>query len=198
MSRTKYCATIVLGPMLLVRMRMILPRATTTTTITRHRRRRWRVDRFGFDTIINRHAFRRASIAARRGSLNFNSCRNCSIILSMSATTRLLVPTLPLAKMQQADAFLQQAPPETVSPHLVESRNAAVQRMRRQLLQSTAASLCRLNWGVVAVYTCPHSCSTSADNVSNDNAQERESSFSSLGAYREEFAWVQPSIDSSQ
>jgi Programmed cell death protein 2, C-terminal putative domain len=53
---------------------------------------------------------------------------------------------------------------QTVSPHLVESRNAAVQRMRRQLLESTAASsTCRLNWGVVAVYTCPHSCSTRSD-----------------------------------
>jgi hypothetical protein len=107
--------------------------------------------------------------------------------------------TQTVVALQQADAFLQQAPPETVSPHLVECRNAAVQRMRRQLLESTASSsTCRLNWGVVAVYTCPHSCNTRSDSVSNDNAQDRESSFASLGAYREEFAWVQPSIDSSQ
>jgi pre-rRNA-processing protein TSR4 len=105
-----------------------------------------------------------------------------------------------VAALQQTDAFLQQAPPETVSPHLVESRNAAVQRMRQQLLaESTASSsTCRLNWGVVAVYTCPRSCNTSAAVAPNDSAQGRASSFTSLGAYREEFAWVQPSIDSSQ
>lgn len=89
-----------------------------------------------------------------------------------------------VAALQQADAWVQQAPPEAVPPVLLDARTATVKRLRHQLLHRP-----RLDWGTVAVYTCAQSChSTSKNNNGTTDA-------TALGAYREEFAWVQPSVD---
>lgn len=95
--------------------------------------------------------------------------------------------TATLVAIQQAESFLQQAPPETIAPELVAAKNAAIEKCRQHLLSSSSASSSfpRLDWGVVAVYTCSRSC---------DNSNEKDKE---LGSYKEEFAWVQPPVETT-
>lgn len=79
--------------------------------------------------------------------------------------------------LREAESWIEQAPSEHIPPALVEAKKAAVERMRARLMQQTL----KLDFGVVAVYTCTASCVIEA----NDE----------LGAYAEEFAWRQPSLD---
>jgi pre-rRNA-processing protein TSR4 len=81
--------------------------------------------------------------------------------------------------LEQADSIVEQAPPEQIPPSFVDAKQAAVERVRKQIMENS-----ELDWGVIAVYTCSQSCAIS--NIDQD-----------LGAYKEEFAWRQPSIDSS-
>ncbi len=82
--------------------------------------------------------------------------------------------------LEQTDSWVQQAPPEHIPPALMDARDSAIQRVQKELWKDISQQ--ELDWGVVAVYTCTQSCNkTSMDN---------------LGAYCEEFAWVQPSLDS--
>ena len=81
--------------------------------------------------------------------------------------------------LEQTESLVQQAPPEQVPPALVDVRDAAVKRMQDRILEKQKEEI---DWGVVAVYTCVNSCNEGAD--------------TDLGSYREEFAWVQPSLDS--
>jgi pre-rRNA-processing protein TSR4 len=82
-----------------------------------------------------------------------------------------------------ADLMLQQAPPEQIPPALVDAKIAAVQKMQERLVGSGSAK--EIDWGVVAVYTCTASCGSTSDTTMDPV----------LGAYREEFAWKQPSLD---
>ena len=82
------------------------------------------------------------------------------------------------ALLQQTVDFVEHAPPETIPPALVDAQKAAVARVQANLLESSS----EVDWGVVAVYTCTNSCG------GDDNDRE-------LGAYRQEFAWKQPSLD---
>ena len=87
--------------------------------------------------------------------------------------------------LEQTDSWVQQAPPEHVPPSLVDAKNAAIQRIHNDLMGTDGNGRHQLDWGTVAVYTCTASCSTSPD----------DSVANGLGAYREEFAWRQPSLD---
>ena len=89
--------------------------------------------------------------------------------------------------LEQTDSWVQQAPPEHVPPSLVDAKNAAIQRIHNDLMGTDGNGRHQLDWGTVAVYTCTASCSTSPD----------DSVASGLGAYREEFAWRQPSLDAA-
>jgi pre-rRNA-processing protein TSR4 len=85
--------------------------------------------------------------------------------------------------MEQADSWIQQAPPELVPPALMEAKANAEKEMQKRLF----SSLLTLDWGVVAVYTCTNSCRVGADSDA-DRPPE-------LGAYVDEFAWRQSPLD---
>ena len=103
------------------------------------------------------------------------------------------------AALEQADSLVQQAPPEQVPPSFVEAKNAAVKRVRNQLLKGGGRqnnSSSQLDWGVVVVYTCTGSCSAKQQQaVGGDDDDSNNNEAATLGAYREEYAWRQPSID---
>lgn len=88
--------------------------------------------------------------------------------------------------LEQTDSLVQQAPPEQIPPTLMEARDAAIQRVQNDLLERKGTEV---EWGVVAVYTCTESCNFGKDEETKDGVDPN------LGAYREEFAWVQSSLD---
>lgn len=67
--------------------------------------------------------------------------------------------------------------PDQVPAELKETHEKAIRNMQSKLLDNEK----ELDWGVVVVYTCTASCDGGADDKG-------------LGAYREEFAWVQQSL----
>lgn len=79
--------------------------------------------------------------------------------------------------LMAASTIVEKTDPSQMPAEFKETHEKAVQNMQSQLLGNTK----ELDWGVVAVYTCTASCDTSV-------ADEE------LGAYREEYAWVQPSL----
>lgn len=76
-----------------------------------------------------------------------------------------------------ASEIVQHASPENVPPLLKERHDQTVEKIKSHLLTSEH----EIDWGVVMVYTCVKSCGD-GEPTSDD----------ALGAYREEFAWVQP------
>jgi hypothetical protein len=82
--------------------------------------------------------------------------------------------------IEKASSILEQAPKEHIPPAFADAKEKAVEALRTQLLEGQN----ELSWGVVGIYTCTASCGF-------DAAAEG----SELGAYREEFAWKQPSLD---
>lgn len=82
--------------------------------------------------------------------------------------------------IQTASSIMDQAPKEQIPPTFADAKEKAVEAVRTQLMEGTN----ELSWGVVAVYTCTASCG-------GPQAEEG----SELGAYLEEFAWKQPSLD---
>ena len=93
--------------------------------------------------------------------------------------------------LEQTESLVQQAPPEQIPPALIDAKNAAVQRVQRELLgrdpavtnnTEQTAAFGEIDWGIVAVYTCQNSCSQGKPTAE-------------LGGYREEYAWVQSSLD---
>lgn len=80
----------------------------------------------------------------------------------------------------KASSILEQAPKEQIPPTFADAKEKAVEAMRTQLLECQN----ELSWGVVSVYTCVASC---GENQIDEGSE--------LGAYREEFAWKQPSLD---
>ena len=96
-----------------------------------------------------------------------------------------------LNAMQEADTFIEHAPPEHVPPIWVEAKEKATQQYQQAKLGSCTSSGANngvgdLDFGVVCVYTCTNSCGGGSGNDS-------EASDAALGAYREEYAWVQSS-----
>lgn len=80
-----------------------------------------------------------------------------------------------------ASTIVEKADPSQVPSEFKETHERAVQNATSKLLEQKN----ELDWGVVVVYTCTASCSGDE----SSNADENE-----LGAYREEYAWVQPSL----
>jgi pre-rRNA-processing protein TSR4 len=73
-----------------------------------------------------------------------------------------------------ASELLEHAPPETIPPLLQERHAETLAKIQQHLLQPQQ----EMDWGTIAVYTCTASCS------GHDTDE--------LGAYREEYGWVQP------
>lgn len=82
--------------------------------------------------------------------------------------------------IEKASSIIEQAPKEHIPPAFAEAKEKAVEAVRTQLMEGNN----ELSWGVVAIYTCTASCG---------ELQVEEGS--EFGAYREEFAWKQPSLD---
>eukprot|EP00980_Cylindrotheca_fusiformis_P024365 scaffold11809_cov128-Cylindrotheca_fusiformis.AAC.4 len=82
----------------------------------------------------------------------------------------------------QAASIIDQASAEQVPPDFAEAQEKAVAAMRSRMMEEEEEGL---NWGVVAVYTCTASCGDGLD-IEDDIE---------MGAYREEYAWKQPSLD---
>ncbi|KAG7338649.1 programmed cell death protein [Nitzschia inconspicua] len=83
--------------------------------------------------------------------------------------------------LQRATSIMEQAPPEQVPPDFAANKDAAIDTLRNKLMEEDAKTP---SWGVVSIYTCTDSCG--GMEIEND---------SELGAYFEEFAWKQPSLD---
>ena len=122
-----------------------------------------------------------------------------------------------LETLRQTETILEQFHPSNIPPALVEHQQSIIEQRRQQLLlrdnednsaeqsrkpsgkDEIAKDLLRPphDWGVVVVYTCPNSCSPispgSMTGESNDN--DTSTMDTQLGAYREEYVWVQPPID---
>jgi pre-rRNA-processing protein TSR4 len=90
--------------------------------------------------------------------------------------------------VEHADLMLQQAPPEQIPPALVDAKKAAVAKMQDRVVGRGSQK--DIDWGVVAVYTCTASCDSSTTASDGETHMDPV-----LGAYREEFAWKQPSLD---
>lgn len=80
--------------------------------------------------------------------------------------------------LQYTDLVVQTNPPDHIPPALIESRDKVIDRVKTRL---SGGFQDEIDWGIIAVYTCESSCG----NISDDPI---------LGSYREEFAWVQPSL----
>lgn len=83
--------------------------------------------------------------------------------------------------IKTATSLIDQSPPDQVPPEFAATKEKAVQAMRAKLMEDDAN---KLDWGVVAVYTCTASC-----------GGMETSEGSNLGAYIEEYTWKQPSLD---
>jgi len=83
--------------------------------------------------------------------------------------------------VRAASTILEQAPPEQVPPDLASTTEKAVEAARAKIMEGGGNVP---DWGVVSVYTCTKSCG-GMDFIEGEE----------LGAYIEEFAWKQPSLD---
>lgn len=95
--------------------------------------------------------------------------------------------TEPISKQQKeallaASTIVEKTDPNEMPAEFKETHDKAVQNIQSKILGNTG----ELDWGVVVVYTCTASCGGSDDGASNANEE--------LGAYREEYAWVQLSL----
>lgn len=107
-----------------------------------------------------------------------------------SATVRNTIRTDDEIKnaIKQASSIMAQAPPEQIPPAFADAKEKAVTAMRSRLMGENGDK--ELAWGVIAVYSCTASC-----DVTTQGGEETDGENSELGAYREEFAWKQPSLD---
>ena len=71
-------------------------------------------------------------------------------------------------------------------PSFADAKAKAMKALQADLYQGDAH---RVDWGVVAIYSCTKSCL--GETVESNATGETNV----LGAYREEFAWCQPSLD---
>lgn len=83
--------------------------------------------------------------------------------------------------VRAATTILEQSPPEQVPPDLAGTTKKAIEVARHKIMEESAKVP---GWGSVSVYTCTASCG----GIDTEHDDE-------LGAYIEEFAWKQPSLD---
>jgi pre-rRNA-processing protein TSR4 len=83
--------------------------------------------------------------------------------------------------IKTATNLIDQSPPDQVPPEFAATKEKAVEAMRAKLMEDDTN---KLDWGVVAVYTCTASCGGMDTSEGSD-----------LGAYIEEYTWKQPSLD---
>jgi hypothetical protein len=83
--------------------------------------------------------------------------------------------------LTMATSIMDQAPPEQVPPDLAANKEAVIDTFRNKLMEEDNKTP---SWGVVSIYTCTSSCG------GMDGEEDAE-----FGAYVEEFAWKQPSLD---
>jgi pre-rRNA-processing protein TSR4 len=117
-----------------------------------------------------------------------------------------------LEALRTATAIMDETPPEQIPPDLAATKEKAAENMRKKLMGSTGSwDRCEPGWGVVAVYTCTASCGgdVAKEEIEQEQKQqqiengvENDDSLSAaqllqedFGAYIEEFAWRQPSLD---
>ncbi|GKY97727.1 programmed cell death protein 2 [Mayamaea pseudoterrestris] len=99
-------------------------------------------------------------------------------LLAGHMTTAEKPPEAVTQALEQAESWVQQAPPEHVPPALMDAKQAAIERIQKNLLEAKV-----LDWGVIVVYTCTASCKPLLD--------------PDFGSYCREFAWRQPSLDNA-
>ena len=75
-----------------------------------------------------------------------------------------------------ANSIIANSDPSQVPPSFADAKTKALQALREDLFQQDSQ---RVEWGVVAIYTCTKSCNGSGEDKT-------------LGAYQEEYAWLQP------
>jgi len=76
-----------------------------------------------------------------------------------------------------ASEIVEYSAPENVPPALKDKHDETVEKIKKSLLESNN----EIDWGVISVYTCIQSCGEGELRDDSD-----------LGAYQEEYAWVQP------
>ena len=96
--------------------------------------------------------------------------------------------------LRTATAIMDETPPEQIPPDLAATTAKAASAMRKSLMMAGMRSI-NPGWGVVAVYTCTKSCGGIIDLEDSGGDQQNDGSDEDLGAYIEEFAWRQPSLD---
>eukprot|EP00536_Pseudo-nitzschia_multiseries_P007202 jgi/Psemu1/304706/fgenesh1_kg.166_\ len=83
--------------------------------------------------------------------------------------------------VRAATSILEQTPPEQVPPDLARTTEKAVEAARAKIMDVGSSVP---DWGCVSVFTCTDSCGGMDVNAEDE-----------LGAYIEEYAWKQPSLD---
>jgi hypothetical protein len=83
--------------------------------------------------------------------------------------------------LMAAQSIIDNSEPSQIPPSFADAKAKAMQALKQDLVQQD-----RVDWGVVAIYTCTASCS--GTETAHVDPQ--------LGpAYREEYAWLQPALD---
>jgi pre-rRNA-processing protein TSR4 len=132
--------------------------------------------------LLKDHQVQRARDALQ-DSINFGSSSGSSNSKNDCAAARSSVKEA----IEKAASIIEQAPPEQIPPAFVQAKEQAVAKLRYQLLEPDYTRK-EWDWGVIAVYTCTGSCGSGIHPAPCSDVEE-------LGAYREEFAWKQPSLD---
>ena len=91
-----------------------------------------------------------------------------------------VIPKQQKQALLAASTIVEQTDPKEIPAEFKETHDKAMKHVQSQFLSTPKKEL---DWGVVVVYTCTASCGDSEDTV--DEA---------MGTYREEYAWVQPSL----
>eukprot|EP00797_Seminavis_robusta_P003600 Sro1227_g254300.2 (253) ;mRNA; r:14921-15679 len=86
-----------------------------------------------------------------------------------------------------AQSIIANSDPSQIPPSFVDAKAKAMQALEQDLEQHGSN---RVDWGVVAIYTCTASCSS---DDGNNNATDKKNDGGP--AYREEFVWLQPALD---
>jgi pre-rRNA-processing protein TSR4 len=104
---------------------------------------------------------------------------------SKTQPERIKVNREDIAALKMATSIMEQAPPEQIPPDFAANKEAAIDTLRNKLMGEDLKK--GPSWGVVSIYTCTKSCGDGMDVDLDVDAE--------LGAYVEEFAWKQPSLD---
>ena len=86
-----------------------------------------------------------------------------------------------------AHQIIQNSDPSEIPPSFAPAKENAMNALQQELYQDDEY---RVDWGVVAIYTCTKSCNNGSSVTAKDGDDVDELG----GVYREEFAWVQPAL----